>query len=357
MAQVKIRGVCKSYGAVEVLRDINLEIAEGEFVVLLGPSGCGKSTLLRIIAGLEEHSAGEVEIDGRVVNDVEPKDRSVAMVFQSYALYPHMSVRDNLSFGLKLRSTPKRDIELRIRSVSEILSVGELLDRFPEQLSGGQRQRVAMGRALIRDPQVFLFDEPLSNLDAQLRLQVRFEIKKLHQRLGNTAIYVTHDQTEAMTMADRIVVMRDGRIEQIDTPINVYDRPANVFVGQFIGSPPMNLIPGQVDDANGAPAMVTRSGLRLPLPTGLTPVTGGRAVVYGLRPEHLALAAGNHGIHGTVTFIEPLGRETLIYCDIGEDQVCIAPGDRATVRPGDRVLIQPTFDSASVFDNATQGRL
>jgi len=353
VAGVKLTGISKAYGAVEVLRDINLEIATGEFVVLLGPSGCGKSTLLRIIAGLEDHDAGDVEIDGRAVDDIEPKDRGVAMVFQSYALYPHMTVRENLCFGLKLRSTPKAEIDRRMGSVVEILGVGNLVERYPEQLSGGQRQRVAMGRALIRDPGVFLFDEPLSNLDAQLRLQLRVEIKKLHQRLGNTAIYVTHDQTEAMTMADRIVVMRGGRIVQADTPIAIYDRPANTFVGQFIGSPPMNLIPGTVGTMPAGTAMLTRSAISLPLPENFGPQNGGREIMYGVRPEHLAFEGEGEGVAGIVTVIEPLGRETLVYCDIGKDQICVAPGGRTTVRPGDHVKIHPAIRSVNLFDGTT----
>jgi multiple sugar transport system ATP-binding protein len=341
----------------DVLRDVDLDIREGEFVVLLGPSGCGKSTLLRIIAGLEDLSAGEVEIAGRVVNDVEPKDRSVAMVFQSFALYPHMTVRRNLSFGLTMKAVPKPAIASRVAEASKILDIQDLLERYPHQISGGQRQRVAMGRAIVRDPEVFLFDEPLSNLDARLRLLLRLEIKKLHQRLGNTVVYVTHDQVEAMTMADRVVVMRDGRIEQIGTPVEVYDQPANVFVAEFIGSPPMNLITGTTD---GRGRIRTRSGALLPVPSDVAAAPDGHAVVYGVRPEDFAITGEPDpasSFAATVALVEPLGRETLVYCDVGDDQICVAPGKRSTVVAGETIHLAPLPAKACLFDLETSRRL
>src|SRR6188768_3401743 len=293
MASVAIRDVRKAFGATAVIHGVDISIRDGEFVVLVGPSGCGKSTLLRMIAGLENITGGEIRIGDRVVNRLPPKERDVAMVFQNYALYPHMTVADNMAFSMKLRGAPKSEIDERVNRAAAILGLSQLLQRFPRQLSGGQRQRVAMGRAIVRDPQVFLFDEPLSNLDAKLRVQMRTEIKELHQRLKTTTIYVTHDQIEAMTMADKIVVMRDGRIEQVGAPLDLYDRPDNLFVAGFIGSPAMNMLPGVVR-RNGA-------GTRVELAEGGN-VAGpgvpddGREVIYGIRPEHLALAEPAQGL-------------------------------------------------------------
>ena len=283
MAAVTIRDLRKSFGTVEVLHGVSVDIGEGEFVVLVGPSGCGKSTLLRMLAGLEHVTSGEIDIGGRVVNDLPPKDRDIAMVFQNYALYPHLTVADNMAFSLMLKNAPKAEIAEKVRPAAEILGLTDLLDRYPRQLSGGQRQRVAMGRAIVRDPQVFLFDEPLSNLDAKLRVSMRAEIKNLHQRLKTTTVYVTHDQIEAMTMADKIVVMHDGRVEQIGAPLELYDSPANLFVAGFIGSPAMNMLTGRVDPEN-AGRFVTGDGIALPIhkPLAGMPKDG---AIYGLRPE------------------------------------------------------------------------
>src|SRR6266480_2175856 len=284
MAAVTIAAVEKWFGSTHVIRGVDIDIANGEFCVLVGPSGCGKSTLLRMIAGLEEISVGEIAIGGTVVNRVRPKERDIAMVFQNYALYPHMTVRDNMSFALMLAKQSKDEIEKRVRKAAEILGLQQLLDRYPRQLSGGQRQRVAMGRAIVRDPQVFLFDEPLSNLDAQLRVQMRTEIKELHQRLKTTTVYVTHDQIEAMTMADKIVVLHDGVVEQIGSPLELYDRPENIFVAGFIGSPSMNFLRGTIR-VNGAASFSGPNGIHLPL--GAAPAgADGRPAVYGVRPEH-----------------------------------------------------------------------
>src|SRR6187402_681018 len=305
MAGVEIRNVRKAFGATQVIHGVTIDIVDGEFVILVGPSGCGKSTLLRMIAGLENISGGEIRIGERVVNTVPPKDRDIAMVFQNYALYPHMSVADNMGFSLKLKGIPKSEIAVRVNRAADILGLQPLLDRLPRQLSGGQRQRVAMGRAIVRDPQVFLFDEPLSNLDAKLRVQMRTEIKELHQRLKTTTVYVTHDQIEAMTMADKIVVMHDGLVEQIGAPLELYDKPKNVFVAGFIGSPAMNFLNGTIR-ANGALAFEGPGGIRLPLsvvPQG----SDGRSAVYGVRPEHFML--GDDGADAEVQVVEPTGAE------------------------------------------------
>src|SRR6188508_638144 len=288
MASVGIRDVKKAFGTTHVIHGVNISIADGEFVVLVGPSGCGKSTLLRMIAGLENITAGEIRIGERVVNNVPPKERDIAMVFQNYALYPHMTVADNMAFSMKLRGAPQSEIDERVNRAAGILGLSQLLGRYPRQLSGGQRQRVAMGRAIVRDPQVFLFDEPLSNLDAKLRVQMRTEIKELHQRLKTTSIYVTHDQIEAMTMADKIVVMNGGRVEQIGTPLELYDQPANLFVAGFIGSPAMNFLKGEVR-ANGSAGFVGPNGVKLPLASAPANADG-KPAVYGIRPEHFAIA-------------------------------------------------------------------
>src|SRR5499433_520359 len=303
MASVAIRGVRKAFGSVYVIHDVNVEIADGEFVVLVGPSGCGKSTLLRMIAGLEHITGGEIRISDRVVNNLPPKERDTAMVFQNYALYPHMMVAANMGFSMRLRGAGGAEIAERVNKAADILGLAPYLDRYPRQLSGGQRQRVAMGRAIVRDPQVFLFDAPLSNLDAKLRVQMRTEIKELHQRLKTTTIFVTHDQIEAMTMADRIVVMHDGLIEQIGTPLELYDKPVNLFVAGFIGSPAMNFLPGTVR-ANGRLEFEGAGGMRLPLLTA-PPGSDGRPVIYGVRPEHFVIS--DDGAEAEVLVIEPTG--------------------------------------------------
>ena len=306
MASVAIRDVRKAFGATSVIHGVDISIRDGEFVVLVGPSGCGKSTLLRMIAGLENITAGEIRIGDRVVNNLPPKERDVAMVFQNYALYPHMTVAANMAFSMKLRGAPKSEIDERVNRAAGILGLSQLLGRFPRQLSGGQRQRVAMGRAIVRDPQVFLFDEPLSNLDAKLRVQMRTEIKELHQRLRTTTIYVTHDQIEAMTMADKIVVMHDGRVEQIGAPLELYDRPDNLFVAGFIGSPAMNMIKGHIR-VNGSASFEGPAGLKFSLAAAGSG-NDGRPAVYGVRPEHFSLS--DDGAEAEVQVIEPTGSET-----------------------------------------------
>ena len=310
MATVEFKNIQKSYGKVKVIHGLGFHIADGEFVVLVGPSGCGKSTLLRMLAGLEEISGGEILIDGKVVNDLESKDRDIAMVFQSYALYPHMTVRENMGFSLRLRKADQATTAERVAKAAAILNLGTLLDRFPRELSGGQRQRVAMGRAIVRDPKVFLFDEPLSNLDAKLRVAMRAEIKALHQRLKTTTVYVTHDQIEAMTMADRIVVMHDGIVEQIGTPLELFDRPGNLFVAQFIGSPSMNVLRGSVR-GNSVEAL----DARWPLPADFG--REGQAVDYGIRPTDLVLA--DQGVPAKVVVVEPTGAETELLLEVGKE--------------------------------------
>src|SRR5690606_571680 len=339
MAQVTLRTVAKSYGATQVLHGIDIDIADGEFVVLVGPSGCGKSTLLRMVAGLETISGGAVEIGGRVVNDLEPKDRDIAMVFQNYALYPHMTVAANMGFSLEHRGGGKAEIAERVKWAADILGLSALLDRYPRQLSGGQRQRVAMGRAIVRNPQVFLFDEPLSNLDAKLRVVMRGEIKGLHQRLGVTTLYVTHDQIEAMTMADKIVVMNAGRVEQIGAPLDLYDRPANLFVAGFIGSPAMNFIEGRI-----APEGFVAEGATLPLPQGTTPA---ERAVYGIRPEHLALA--ETGIAAEVLLVEPMGSETQVTMKLGAHQLIGVFRERLRAQPGEIIHLQADLANLHLF--------
>ncbi len=351
MAGVVVRDIEKAFGSTKVIHGINVDIADGEFVVLVGPSGCGKSTLLRMIAGLEEITGGSISIGGRQVNNLAPKDRDVAMVFQNYALYPHMTVYDNMAFSLKLRKADQAVIEERVRIAANILNLKDYLARYPRQLSGGQRQRVAMGRAIVRDPQVFLFDEPLSNLDAKLRVQMRTEIKALHQRLKTTTVYVTHDQIEAMTMADRIVVMHDGIVEQIGTPLELYDNPANLFVAGFIGSPAMNFIPGTVR-RNGSGAYIeTNSGTNLPLPNNAATAVD-RKVVFGIRPEHLALAS-NDGVAADVQVIEPTGAETQVFVEMAGTQVTAVFTDRHDFQPGDRIALKPRPEGIHLFDADT----
>ena len=356
MTAVSINNVQKAYGPVQVISGINVDIADGEFVVLVGPSGCGKSTLLRMIAGLEEITAGEVRIGDRVVNDVSAKDRDIAMVFQSYALYPHMTVFDNMAFSLKLKGIAKAERETRINKAAEILGLTPMLKRFPKQLSGGQRQRVAMGRAIVRNPQVFLFDEPLSNLDAKLRVEMRSEIKSLQHRLKTTMIYVTHDQIEAMTMADKIVVMNAGRVEQCDTPLNLYDRPNNIFVAAFIGSPSMNFLDGEARSVDGKSVFVSADGIELPMPEG-GPAIPGAKVTYGIRPEHLAIAAEGEGIETTVRLVEPTGAETMVQLALGTKTIVGVFRERIPVGEGKPLRIVPDTSRVHLFDTATGLRL
>jgi multiple sugar transport system ATP-binding protein len=348
MAAVSFKNIQKAYGKVKVLHGLGFDIADGEFVVLVGPSGCGKSTLLRMLAGLEEITGGEILIDGKVVNDLESKDRDIAMVFQSYALYPHMTVRENMAFSLRLRKADATATAQRVDKAARILNLDPLLDRYPRELSGGQRQRVAMGRAIVRDPKVFLFDEPLSNLDAKLRVAMRAEIKALHQRLKTTTVYVTHDQIEAMTMADRIVVMHDGIIEQIGTPLELFDRPGNLFVAQFIGSPAMNVFEGTL--RAGA---VEALGSRWPVPAGLG--QDGHAVHYGIRPTDLML--GDSGIAAQVVVVEPTGAETELLLQIGEEKLVLVMHGRTDAQPGDTVHLTMDAAKAHVFDRASGARM
>jgi multiple sugar transport system ATP-binding protein len=354
MASVTIQGVKKNFGDVPILHGVDIDIQDGSFTVLVGPSGCGKSTLLRMIAGLEQINGGEIRIGDKRVNDLPPKERDIAMVFQNYALYPHMTVRDNMAFSLALAKTDKATIDTKVQRAAEILALVPLLDRYPRQLSGGQRQRVAMGRAIVRDPQVFLFDEPLSNLDAKLRVAMRSEIKELHQRLKTTSVYVTHDQIEAMTMGDKIVVMRDGRIEQTGSPLELYDRPANQFVAGFIGSPAMNFLPGTLRQAGGAAEVELRDGTRLAAPLG----SGGRdgqSVVYGTRPEHLTLAAS--GIPSKVAVLEPTGMDTFVACRHEGTELSAVFRERHDFAPGTLIHLQPDLARAHLFDAGTGQRL
>jgi multiple sugar transport system ATP-binding protein len=356
MASVAIRGVHKAFGSIHVIHDVNVDIADGEFVVLVGPSGCGKSTLLRMIAGLEHISGGEIRISDRVVNRLPPKERDTAMVFQNYALYPHMTVAANMGFSMRLRGAPAAEIAERVNKAADILGLKPYLGRYPRQLSGGQRQRVAMGRAIVRDPKVFLFDEPLSNLDAKLRVQMRTEIKALHQRLKTTTIYVTHDQIEAMTMADKIVVMHDGRVEQIGAPLDLYDRPGNLFVAGFIGSPAMNFFPGTVR-VNGSIGFEGPGGVRLPVkvPTGRLSAWSGLPAVYGVRPEHFMLA--DDGVEAEVQVVEPTGSETQLVARVGGQDILAVFRERHAFSPGDRVRMKPDVALVHMFDKATGRRL
>jgi multiple sugar transport system ATP-binding protein len=354
LAAVAIRSVHKHFGSTHVIRGVDVDIADGEFCVLVGPSGCGKSTLLRMIAGLEEITEGEIAIGGRVVNRVPPKERDIAMVFQNYALYPHMTVRDNMSFALMLAKQSKDEIEARVAKAAGILGLSALLDRYPRQLSGGQRQRVAMGRAIVRDPQVFLFDEPLSNLDAKLRVQMRTEIKELHQRLQTTSIYVTHDQIEAMTMADKIVVMRDGVVEQIGDPLSLYDSPNNAFVAGFIGSPAMNMVPGTARVSSAGTSVESVEGVSLPLPRGAR-AADGQQVLYGMRPEHSLLA--DDGIPAEIVVVEPTGADTQLYCRFNGQELTSLARDRVHCRAGDRIKLKPDLARAHLFDAASGARL
>ncbi len=353
MASVAIRDVRKAFGATSVIHGVNVSIRDGEFVVLVGPSGCGKSTLLRMIAGLENITAGEIRIGDRVVNHLPPKERDVAMVFQNYALYPHMTVGANMAFSMKLRGAPKSEIDERVKRAAETLGLSQLLERFPRQLSGGQRQRVAMGRAIVRDPQVFLFDEPLSNLDAKLRVQMRTEIKELHQRLKTTTIYVTHDQIEAMTMADKIVVMHDGLVEQIGAPLDLYDRPDNLFVAGFIGSPAMNMIKGRIR-VNGTASFEGPAGVKFSLAAAGSG-NDGRPAVYGVRPEHFSLS--DDGAEAEVQVIEPTGSELQVVAKLGGEEITAVFRERHQFKPGEKIRLKPDPRLVHLFDEETGKRL
>ena len=365
MANLSLKDVCKVYpNGFEAVKDFNLEIADQEFIIFVGPSGCGKSTTLRMIAGLEDISSGELRIGEKLVNDVEPKDRDIATVFQSYALYPHMTVYDNMAFGLKLRKVPKEEIDKMVKEAAKILDLTPLLDRKPRALSGGQRQRVAMGRAIVRNPKVFLMDEPLSNLDAKLRVQMRIEIAKLHQRLGTTIIYVTHDQTEAMTLGTRIVVMKDGIIQQVDTPQNLYEKPQNLFVAGFMGSPQMNFLDAIVEVVDDT-AVLKVAGHFIPLPPAKSKklIEGGyngKTVTFGIRPEDvydsemMVEASPQSTFEATVKVYELLGAEVYLYFDLDEFQMTARVDPRTTARPGDVVKFAIDVEKIHIFDKETE---
>ncbi len=362
MAEVSFQHVGKKFGDVTVIDDLNLAIADHEFMVLVGPSGCGKSTALRMIAGLEEISSGTISIGDRTVNDLPPKDRDIAMVFQSYALYPHMTVRENLEFGLRIRKTPAAEMKRLVDGAAETLGIDHLLDRKPKQLSGGQRQRVALGRAIVRQPSVFLFDEPLSNLDAKLRVQMRAEITKLQKRLQTTTVYVTHDQVEAMTMGNRIAVMKDGRIQQVGTPLELYDQPANLFVANFIGTPPMNFFKAKVEDGG---ATLAAAGFRIPAPKAaraLLAPRAGKQVVVGVRPENLIeVGSGGRGetapLKLTVDLVEPLGHEVVVYCKLGDDTLVAKAAPHRAPEIGSEFDVVIELDGVHLFDAETERRI
>jgi multiple sugar transport system ATP-binding protein len=353
MASVTLSRVRKAFGTQTVVHGVDVAIDDGEFCVLVGPSGCGKSTLLRMIAGLEEITDGEIAIGGRVVNRVPPKERDIAMVFQNYALYPHMTVYENMAFSLKLAGRPREEMKQRVQVAAKILGLDELLERYPRQLSGGQRQRVAMGRAIVRDPQVFLFDEPLSNLDAKLRVAMRTEIKELHQRLKTTSVYVTHDQIEAMTMADKIVVMNAGRVEQIGAPLDLYDNPGNLFVAGFIGSPAMNLLSGKLQRNGGGLDVVLGDGVRVPAPANVRTELDGKDVTLGVRPEHLAVS--DAGVPAEVIVVEPTGADTQIFCKLAGIEVTAVVRERHDFRPGEMIRFAP--DVTYLFDPSSGARI
>jgi len=354
MASVEIQNVRKAYGDFETIKGVSVEVPDGAFVVLVGPSGCGKSTLLRMIAGLEEITSGAIRIGGRVINDVEPKHRDIAMVFQNYALYPHMTIAENMGFSLRLAKKSKEEIAERVKDAARILGLTDYLQRYPKQLSGGQRQRVAMGRAIVRNPKVFLFDEPLSNLDAKLRVQMRAELKDIHARIRTTTVYVTHDQIEAMTMADRIVVMRDGIVEQVGAPLDLYDRPVNTFVASFIGSPSMNFLSAKV--AEDRRSVVTENGVRLPLGADAA-AQPGTVVTYGIRPEHLAISAGGEGIPMTVTNIEPTGSETFVQGTVDGQKISAQLRERLFIKTGEVLNLTLVPANSHLFDAAGGVRL
>ncbi len=361
MAEVTLDKVVKRYGKLEVVHGIDLRVEHNEFVVLVGPSGCGKSTTLRMIAGLEDISSGNISIRGRLVNDLPPRDRNIAMVFQNYALYPHMSVRENLGFGLKIAGSSKEEIEERVNEAATILGLEDLMDRTPAALSGGQRQRVAMGRAIVRSPDVFLFDEPLSNLDAKLRTQMRTEIKKLHQKVKTTIIYVTHDQIEAMTLADRIVIMRDGYIEQIGTPLEVFEEPVNTFVATFIGSPPMNLVDGEIVKDGDVALVKISANVSIPVPEGLeNKVTNGQKIYFGFRADNLMPEGHTLPMEGQlasldmdVVIAEPLGAETLLFADLDGTEVQAKMLHPRLVQPGERLTFKLLLSKCHLFDAET----
>jgi len=364
MASLSLENVCKVYpNKFEAVKNFNLQIEDKEFIIFVGPSGCGKSTTLRMIAGLEDITSGTLKIGDRVVNDVEPKDRDIAMVFQNYALYPHMTVFDNMAFGLKLRKVPKPEIEKMVKEAAKILDLEKLLDRKPKALSGGQRQRVAMGRAIVRNPKVFLMDEPLSNLDAKLRVQMRTEIAKLHQRLGTTIIYVTHDQTEAMTLGTRIVVMKDGLIQQVDTPQNLYEKPANLFVAGFMGSPQMNFIDAEVVvSGDTASLRVADQLIELPPAKAKKVIEGGYAgktVTFGIRPEdvddsEVVVSTSKAVFESTINVYELLGAEVYLYFDLAEFPITARVDSRTTARPGDKVKFAFDVEKIHIFDKETE---
>ncbi|MBB3593295.1 multiple sugar transport system ATP-binding protein [Rhizobium sp. BK529] len=354
MASVEIQNVRKAYGGFETIKGVSVEVPDGAFVVLVGPSGCGKSTLLRMIAGLEEITGGTIRIDGRVINDVEPKNRDIAMVFQNYALYPHMTIAENMSFSLRLAKASKEEIATRVADAARILGLGDYLQRYPKQLSGGQRQRVAMGRAIVRNPKVFLFDEPLSNLDAKLRVQMRAELKDIHARFKTTTVYVTHDQIEAMTMADRIVVMRDGIVEQIGSPLDLYDRPVNTFVASFIGSPSMNFLSVRIGEDRKS--VVTENGIRLPVESEAL-LASGAAVSYGIRPEHLTIAPNGDGIPVVVTNIEPTGSETFVQGMVDGQKISAQLRERLVIKTGELLNLTLAPANSHLFDAASGVRL
>ncbi|MDP8257709.1 MAG: sn-glycerol-3-phosphate ABC transporter ATP-binding protein UgpC [Candidatus Alcyoniella australis] len=359
MAQVRIDRVSKSFGSNEVVRELSLDVRDQEFLVLVGPSGCGKSTLLRMVAGLEQLSAGAISIGEREVNDLPPKDRDIAMVFQNYALYPHMDVRRNMGFGLKMRGYPKGEVEQRVLEAARILEIEPLLGRKPSQLSGGQRQRVAMGRAIVRKPAAFLFDEPLSNLDAKLRVQMRLEIKRLHRTLGTTIIYVTHDQIEAMTLADRVAVMHRGVLQQVAPPLEIYHQPANLFVAGFIGSPPINLIAGAISRSDQG-SLLRAEGLEIVLPDNgrLAALGQERRVVLGIRPEHLRIAPRPDRpaavFSGVVEVVEPLGSEVVLYLRVGPLLLAATTDPDRAAAPGDTLTLHAEVDALKVFDAQTE---
>ena len=353
MANVKINNVIKNYASSQIIHGVDIDIADGEFVILVGPSGCGKSTLLRILAGLEQVTSGEVSIDGKIVNDVLPKERDIAMVFQSYALYPHKTVFDNIAFPLKMSRRSFPEIKEKVKEVAETLDLTNYLDSYPKQLSGGQRQRVAMGRAMVRNPRVFLFDEPLSNLDAKLRVTMRLEIKELHQRLKATIVYVTHDQIEAMTMADKIVVMRDGRVEQVGKPLDLYDKPQNRFVASFIGSPSMNFLYGKIAKESGEKVFVADSGLVLPLPK--TSAAYDKPVIYGVRPENILI--GKKGITVSVVAIEPTGSETQVFAKAESDLLDAVVKERVMMKQGEETSFVIVPEYVHLFDRETEQRI
>jgi multiple sugar transport system ATP-binding protein len=359
MATVTFDGVNKIYGDFHAVKDLNLEIGDGEFMVLVGPSGCGKTTSLRMIAGLEEISSGTLRIGDRVVNDVPPKDRDIAMVFQSYALYPHMSVRENLAFGLKLRKVPKSEIDRRVNEAAETIQLQKLLDRKPKELSGGQRQRVALGRAIVREPAVFLMDEPLSNLDAKLRVQTRAEIARLHQRLKTTVVYVTHDQVEAMTMGQRIAVMSEGLLQQVGTPQTLYDTPINRFVAGFIGSPSMNFVEVHADGSGDGARLVGPADWSIPMPDRYRQASmphPGKTIIVGFRPEHLDIGQGGPGVgsfRARADVVEYLGNEELLHISAADQDIVGIVGSEHRIKPGDIVDLVVPLDKLHLFDGET----